>query len=91
MSTELTWSVPIDSCGQRQSPDGFVPFPGQELHSEKQDMISFIHAQLQVGVKVLCLGAAPYLETATTTRAAALNRPRGLRWEESGGDGRAPM
>lgn len=31
------------------------------------------------------------LETAMTTLTAALNRPRGRRWEESGGDGRAPI
>lgn len=60
-SAELTWSVPVDSCGQRQPPDGFVPFPGQELHSEKQHMIRFIPPQLQAEDEVLCRGMAPTL------------------------------
>lgn len=42
-------------------------------------------------VRNLYIAFAPYLETAITTRTAALNRLRGLCWEERGGDGRAPI
>lgn len=43
MCSELTWSMSIDSCRWRDFSDGFVPFSGQELHSENHHVISFIH------------------------------------------------
>lgn len=56
--------------------------PCDQLYSQTSAEFCFMYCTLWYAL---------YLDTAITTRTAALNRPRGLRWEESRGDGRTPI